>query len=420
MGGIAFDCGDISDVHPRVTLSASGIDLLAKHDYTPPAPQKSIEDKSKAGIFAKGFVIVQTFWLVIQCIARKAQNLPISLLEVHTMVHVVCAGMMYIFWFQKPLDVQEPLLLDSDFDEVLALLLMMEENPDRGRGQTRSEIIELVYDPSFTTREGRNIAASADNASSNASSSDPSRGAASARRANPRPRKSNPLERKPINVLERNPINIDREQLQQSGKHIELRANQIDTISGFGFRYFLGDSPEKTYKLTAKDATRWQLAAGALRKSSQLRDVAGFGSQTSQSSEYFITSTRHQKYLFQRSKNIRLPDEAEGTRSIDAFLFLLLPAIYGGVHLAVSGFPFPSDAEDALWYWAGLYITAASPFLMCLFNDYSRTNSSLYFNALLLVWSPIYVPYRFARLYIVVESFLSLRKMPIRVYHNIL
>ncbi|KAK4158965.1 hypothetical protein QBC43DRAFT_305070 [Cladorrhinum sp. PSN259] len=35
---------------------------------------------------------------------RKAYGLPLCLLELHTMVHVICAIVMYIFWMEKPLN----------------------------------------------------------------------------------------------------------------------------------------------------------------------------------------------------------------------------------------------------------------------------------------------------------------------------
>ncbi|KAI2777361.1 hypothetical protein F4815DRAFT_481826 [Daldinia loculata] len=38
--------------------------------------------------------------MVIQCISRKAYRLPLTLLEIHTMVHVVCAFILYICWFE--------------------------------------------------------------------------------------------------------------------------------------------------------------------------------------------------------------------------------------------------------------------------------------------------------------------------------
>jgi len=46
-----------------------------------------------------------------QSIARKVHGYPLTLLELHTLVHVICAFAMYALWFRKPLDIQEPTVI---------------------------------------------------------------------------------------------------------------------------------------------------------------------------------------------------------------------------------------------------------------------------------------------------------------------
>jgi hypothetical protein len=76
--------------------------MLAEYKdyYFPTVTRDTIEDRSKADFIQKGLVIVQVGWMVIQCTARRAYGLPLTLLEVHTMVHVVCALIMYLFWIK--------------------------------------------------------------------------------------------------------------------------------------------------------------------------------------------------------------------------------------------------------------------------------------------------------------------------------
>jgi hypothetical protein len=89
-----------------------------------------IQDKSKADSLAKFLVCIQALvwstslkleivvncwspqWLVFQCLGRLASGLPIPLLELHTVMHVLCAVAMYGFWMDKPLDVGVPISLD--------------------------------------------------------------------------------------------------------------------------------------------------------------------------------------------------------------------------------------------------------------------------------------------------------------------
>ena len=82
-------------------LSPKGVRKLAAIDIKPFAiPTSRIEDRSKADTLQKGLVLLQVGWMALQCITRKVYGLPITLLELHTMVHVVCAIIMYAFWFK--------------------------------------------------------------------------------------------------------------------------------------------------------------------------------------------------------------------------------------------------------------------------------------------------------------------------------
>lgn len=84
-----------------MALTADGVLELARLGrfadiYIPP---EQIEDKSKASVLQKVLIICQVLWMVIQSVSRKIYGLPLTLLEIHTMVHVFCALLMYAFWF---------------------------------------------------------------------------------------------------------------------------------------------------------------------------------------------------------------------------------------------------------------------------------------------------------------------------------
>lgn len=65
----------------------------------------------------KTIVCSQAIWMVIQCISRNASGLPVTLLELHTAMHVICALVMYLFWWDKPQDIAEPVVLLEDIPE---------------------------------------------------------------------------------------------------------------------------------------------------------------------------------------------------------------------------------------------------------------------------------------------------------------
>ena len=100
MGGFVVDIRDISDQKENVTITSSGVEFLAEQGHFLDMPEKRIADRSKMNAFAKAGVCIQVLWMLIQCIARKAAGYPLSLLEIHTMVHVVDALFIYLLWWQ--------------------------------------------------------------------------------------------------------------------------------------------------------------------------------------------------------------------------------------------------------------------------------------------------------------------------------
>ena len=80
---------------------------------------EEIKDRSKADEFSKTITAGQTSWFVAQCLARTAQHLDLTLVELLTLSLAVLNGVMYFLWWHKPLDVRCPVhvyLLDKPHD----------------------------------------------------------------------------------------------------------------------------------------------------------------------------------------------------------------------------------------------------------------------------------------------------------------
>ena len=98
---------------------------------------EEIEDRSKADGFSKTIALGQTLWFVAQCIARVAQHLDLTLVELLTLSLAVLNGLMYFLWWNKSLDVRCPVrvyLLDtpsepSEPNEARHLILLCEFLP---------------------------------------------------------------------------------------------------------------------------------------------------------------------------------------------------------------------------------------------------------------------------------------------------
>lgn len=66
--------------------------------------QESIKDRSKADLFSKFVLCLQASWIILQCIGRGVNSIPLTLLEVNTVMHVVYTLLIYVLWWKKPQD----------------------------------------------------------------------------------------------------------------------------------------------------------------------------------------------------------------------------------------------------------------------------------------------------------------------------
>jgi hypothetical protein len=107
MGGFML-CNQNGPVHP---LTLSKIESLTQQGHIdfPDITKDEIKDRSKGDILSKGLAILQTGWFLVQCLARAIQRLPITELELMTVAFATLNLMTYVFWWDKPLNVQYPL-----------------------------------------------------------------------------------------------------------------------------------------------------------------------------------------------------------------------------------------------------------------------------------------------------------------------
>lgn len=90
----------------HLTLTPHGVLEVAKWKKLPPITSAEVQDKSNASALAKLLVFWQALWMIVQVIGRIANRLPVTLLELHTVLHAFCAVAMYFTWWAKPVDVE--------------------------------------------------------------------------------------------------------------------------------------------------------------------------------------------------------------------------------------------------------------------------------------------------------------------------
>jgi hypothetical protein len=98
MGGFEVSVSEVYDDLEKVHRQMASFNLLS-WDTPSMFQMRTSRDKGKANLIQKSLVMLQVTWMATQCITRRAYGLPLTLLEIHTMVHVICALTMYSFWF---------------------------------------------------------------------------------------------------------------------------------------------------------------------------------------------------------------------------------------------------------------------------------------------------------------------------------
>jgi hypothetical protein len=95
----------------------------------PTLSDEEIEDHSKANWLVKGFASIQIVWFVVQLIARWAQGLSVSTLELFTLGIVFCAILIFVAYWKKPYEIQIPITLHATND--IAMDVAMGNHVDR-------------------------------------------------------------------------------------------------------------------------------------------------------------------------------------------------------------------------------------------------------------------------------------------------
>ena len=123
-GGIALNTSPFWH-RPYMSLTPSGVILLAETGLLPRFSKQDAQDRSRADAIAKSISCLQASWFLIQGVARVCAGLPLTLLELHTMIHIVCALGMYTIWFSKPYGATSPMICSEPAMANLAALLTL-------------------------------------------------------------------------------------------------------------------------------------------------------------------------------------------------------------------------------------------------------------------------------------------------------
>ncbi|KAF8869882.1 hypothetical protein CPB84DRAFT_1803306 [Gymnopilus junonius] len=148
MGGFRLAARDDSDsdkaLHPQEFHDL----LQAKKLAFPRITKDEIQDRSKGDQLSKGLAIAQTSWFIIQCISRKVQGLAITQLEIATVALAFFNALMYFFWWNKPFDVRSCVTLYERSSPLPAPIFVdLYDEHDR---LSQGSVVSNDFEPTYT------------------------------------------------------------------------------------------------------------------------------------------------------------------------------------------------------------------------------------------------------------------------------
>jgi hypothetical protein len=342
---------------------------------------EEVRDKSNATTLTKGLVVWQVLWIIVQVIGRTAASYPVTLLELHTVLHAFCAVSMYIIWWGKPLDIETSTTIPLDHEkgkemELVSCLVRGTTAPDPTGPLTIKNL-----PGSKTTKPTSDQSPSTHHADPNS-----------------------------LDIEKASPPTVG-----------EVITSGQDSMASRA--YPTSPDIEKASSPIVDEAN----TSGQNRLASRayLTSRSGLGKLMYQSL-FDLHGRKKKRYYFHVIDEAydRLYD-ARGNLWAQALIISFIGLTFGGVHLAAWNNRFPSYAEQLLWKISAA-ITAAT---WCSFT----VSLSLY---PALGWlekrHPVFklliqrtfrvsfgfglIPILFARLYLLVEAFASIRKVPIGSY----
>lgn len=452
MGGFIVDVSYLHNTYSRLTISPKGVAFLAKNGHVLKIPDSTIRDKSKADMLAKTLVVIQVSWMLIQTISRRCVGYPITLLEVHTLIHVAIAIAMYGLWFLKPMDIRDPTWVDSrEFEDLLALMLVRNYGFGARARKAQGE------EPPVPIK-------AAHHKYSNGSESAYLRFYGDSEKGRDNAIKSSASELRvstSSDAITRLPVQTSTALTPEIINHRH---------SGSGYDYFIADSfhgpPVCTLlsgqalpcgigpalsvlnrwattedyhhdgrlqiSMTSKDVRRWTLAAQALRRIGEdlYRD-------TPTGSANYFTYYAHNIFLDRKGLKAGFYAYFRAWASGGLIAALVICMFYGAAHCSAWNFIFPSPTEQLLWRISCIDTIAGVISLLALFSVvvylHEHEPKSLikafftqepgvmsWLYRLIITIGVLNIPlFALSRLFIIVETFISLRHVQKGVYKTV-
>ncbi|KAL8683913.1 MAG: hypothetical protein Q9186_000124 [Xanthomendoza sp. 1 TL-2023] len=393
MGGFAVDVPNgIPEAEQFLPLNTEGFRFLSPHgirivlDVSPDeirdiSPEE-LESKSKANMLAKSLTL--------------AQRIPISLLELNTFGHAICALVIYLLWWEKPFEVDYPILLQGpNLRKLQALTFMQEYEPSAksdidvilylvSRRKSTSEQYEEIQERRRGIRELRKILTpSHQNLKYHKTES------------------TNRLDR-PKSKFEKYLLRA----IDEAGVFPEYREEYTRICDEF-----------RDIHISTTEMNRFDMATQIAEKSAQV---------------LLVKNSDSQRALIERYKN--WPNDPEFLAGPFISGFIAAAIFYGGLHILAWSAHFRSSYEQLFWRISACLVVGGLPVIYTLllsslwvrdiYHDRGCLWSSPWSRFIrdvlrCFLWGSsllVLVAYIAARAYLVVECFINLSHLPAGVF----
>ena len=428
MGGFVFDleedCAAEHDTftakYSRLTLTPRGMALLARCGFLPKISKEDILDKSKSDNLSKMISIVQALWMLAQIIGRLIMDLPVTLLEVNTLAHIMCAIVIYVLWWDKPKLINEPTKLRGEWVPPVSAYMYMSSQISGWR-KTRPGILKKDWiDPEFSILTLKPSTAR----TAELSILTPLQKASSSKK-----RLAFVASLRSISVAD-----VPRLQADSNCGYLSARPISTFTTKGESTETATSTLQSRLESTQELQSTRWSLAAEAMTLHSAI------------ACRVIPRETAEVETKFDWVEPIveELVDDSIGNwatgnllRDISGFVMGMVvwfaSMAYGGLHAAAWNGHFPSRIEMWLWRASSVCI-AGSGLTWILINLLARTFKGFkaYWKeveSLRAHWTSLVglgslatlcgLAYLLARIFLVVEAFISLRKLPAAAFETL-
>ena len=419
----------------RFTLTARGVALLADCGLLPDIEKNYLNDKSKSDGLSKLIACAQAAWLIVQVVGRLILGLQVTLLEINTLGHVLCALIIYVLWWHKPRMVLEPINLDGEWLGPLCAYMYLSSSISGQIRESASTFEDSTTEPEIAkvalypeepcTHTNYGIFRSSRNGATKQSSDS----TLSLRELEFRTDKS---------VYSKITRSREYENAASSGTisgcfrpRPPVPESEKD-FKGFTTRF---DSSEECQTFGATPNVRWCMAAEAVAKYPAIKSrfVPITYSDASGGRRVCLQELFPEELLEAHCSNWSTRGLLPGDYGLVMGMALWFASMsFGAIHVAAWYDYFPTQTESWLWRCSAIYISW-SGLVWCLINLAAHLSKPFddYWNQTRLLKPPFAksVPlvivclicgslYAFARMYLVIEAFISIRKLPKSAYQT--